>query len=204
MRHDHARVPRLLFCSTIAVTFPDIQHYPYAESKRAAEALVRQSGLRTMTIRPTMIAGPGSPVLSKLASLAALPLVPAFGGGRTKVQPILVDDLADLIVDIVEADRFDGEVLELGGRDVLTLREVLDHLHRPQRKTPARFLPVPMGMLLPPLRLLEPLFGPVLPMTIGQLATFRFDGVARPNSLWEARRDRLASLDRVLALTARA
>jgi hypothetical protein len=40
-------------------------------------------------------------------------------------------------------------------------------------------------------------------MTVGQLSTFRFDGVARPNSLWNARRDRLASLDAVLALAPR-
>ena len=199
-----AGVSRFLFCSTIAVTFADTRHYAYAESKAIGEQLVQGSGMRTTTIRPTIIGGPGSAVLSRLASLATLPVIPLFGGGGTKVQPILVDDLADLVVDIVDADRFTGEILEFGGRDVLLLRDVLDRLHRQQRHTPSRFLPIPIGLLLPPLRLLEPLLGAALPMTIGQLATFRFDGVARPNPVWTARHDRLASLDRVLDQTSRA
>ena len=194
-----AGVTRFLFCSSIAVAFPDTSHYPYAESKAAGERIVAASGLRFATIRPTIIGGPGSPVIAKLASLAALPIIPAFGGGTARVQPILVDDLASLMVDLVDADRFSGEVLELGGRDVLSLRDLLGRLHSARRQTPPRFLPVPMGLILAPLRLIEPLLGHSLPMTIGQLATFRFDGVARPNSLWEARRDQLATLDQILA-----
>jgi NADH dehydrogenase len=199
----HAGVPRLLFCSSIAATFPNLGSYPYAESKVAAEALVRQSGLRTTIVRPTMIAGTGSPVVSKLAELAALPVIPLFGDGRVRVQPILVEDLAAFIVDCVEADRFDGEILELGGRDVLTIRQMLGRLHDQQRPAAGRFLSVPMGLVLPVVGLLESLAGPKVPMTVGQLSTFRFDGVARPNSLWNARRDRLASLDAVLALAPR-
>jgi hypothetical protein len=41
----------------------------------------------------------------------------------------------------------------------------------------------------------------VLPVTVGQLSTFRFDGVARPNPIWDARRDTFASLDRVLTVS---
>jgi len=182
-----AGVDRLLFCSTIAVTFPDIRHYPYARSKAAGEQLVQASGLRTTTIRPT------------IASLAALPLVPLFGDGHTKVQPILVDDLADLVVDLIDAERFEGEVLECGGRDILSMRDLLAHLRRQRQETACRFLPIPLGLLLPPLRMLEAVFGSALPMTVGQLATFRFDGVTQPNSFCDERLGRLASLDRVLA-----
>lgn len=199
----HAGVPRLLFCSSIAATFPNAGTYPYAESKVAAEALVRQSGLRTTILRPTIIAGAGSPVLSKLAELAALPIIPLFGDGGVRVQPILAADLAAFIVDCIETDRFDGEILELGGRDVLTIRQMLGRLHDQQRSAAGRFLSVPMGLVLPAVGFLESLAGPRVPMTVGQLSTFRFDGVARPNSLWDARRDRLASLDTVLALTPR-
>lgn len=199
----HAQVPRLLFCSSIAATFPNLESYPYAESKVAAEALVRQSGLRTTIVRPTIIAGPGSPVVSKFAELAALPVIPLFGDGTVRVQPILAEDLAAFIADCIDADRFDGEILELGGRDVLTIREMLGRLHDQQRPAAGRFLSVPMGLMLPALGLLESLAGPNVPMTVGQLSTFRFDGVARPNSLWDARRDQLASLDTVLALAPR-
>jgi nucleoside-diphosphate-sugar epimerase len=194
-----AGVPRFLFCSSIAVTFGDLRHYPYAESKRAGELLVQSSALRTTIVRPTIIAGPGSPVLTKLAALAGLPVVPLFGGGHVLVQPILVDDLARFIVDLVLSER-PNETLELGGRDVLSMKELLDHLRRAQGKSSARFLPIPLGLVLPPLGWVEAVAGPLLPLTVGQLATFRFDGRARPNALWNARQASLASLDRLLAV----
>ena len=194
-----AGVARFLFCSSIAVTFADTRRYHYARSKAAAETLVQDSGLRTAIVRPTIVAGAGSPVMSKLEALAGLPIVPVFGTGEVRLQPIHVDDLADLIVDVVDADRFGGDVFELGGRDIMTVREIMKRLRRLRTPQPPRFVPVPMSLLLAPLALLEPLLGPLLPMTTGQLATFRFDGVARPNPLWAARRDGLASLERTLA-----
>ena len=193
-----AGVGRMLFCSTIAVTFPDRRRYFYAESKLAAERLVQASGIPCTVIRPTIVAGAGSPVVERLATLAALPLVPAFDGARVKVQPILVDDLADFIVDLVEGGGFGNEVLELGGPEVLPLRDLLDRIHRRARGRPARFVDVPLRYVVPALGMLERVAYPVLPFTIGQLSTFRFDGIARPNALWEARRDGLASVDHML------
>jgi NADH dehydrogenase len=199
-----AGVGRFLFCSTIAVTFSDRRRYFYAESKLAAERLVQESGIPATVIRPTIVAGSGSPVMARLATLAALPIVPAFGGARVRIQPILVDDLADFVVDIVESDRLAGQVLELGGPEVLSLRDLLDRMHRRARGRPARFFPVPLGCVLLPLRVLERVAYAALPLTIGQLATFRFDGISRPNALWEARRTRLAAVDRMIAGTSRA
>jgi nucleoside-diphosphate-sugar epimerase len=197
-----AGVRRVLFCSTVAVKFPDTRRYFYAQSKAAAEAVVARSGLGATVIRPTIVAGRGSPVMSKLAGLASLPVVPAFGGGTARVQPILVDDLAAFVGDIVEADRFRGETLDLGGPEVLTLRDLLDRLHRATRGGPARILPVPLGPLVAALRLAEPLAYGALPMTVGQLATFRFDGVAAPNDLWESRRVRLGGIDEMVRTAA--
>jgi len=192
---------------------PVLQHHRGDLSGQAALFLWRVEGRRrtpcrgqraaTTVIRPTVVAGVGSPVMTRLFSLAALPVVPAFGGARASVQPILVDDLADFVVEMVESDRFRGEVLELGGPEVLPVREVLDRMHRLQRGRRARFLNVPLAFVLPTLALLERLAYPVLPVTVGQLATFRFDGVARPNTLWEGRRARLASVDQMIVKSVR-
>jgi NADH dehydrogenase len=117
--------------------------------------------------------------MSKLEALASAPIVPLFGNGRTRVQPIDVTDLAARIVEIVETDRFRNETLELGGPEVLTLRELLDRMHRRARGGPARFLPIPLGFVVPLLGAAESVLYGALPITVGQLATFRFDGVAR-------------------------
>lgn len=197
-----AGVSRFLFCSSIAVAFPDTRRYFYAESKAAAERILLGSGLATTILRPTIVAGAGSPVMAKLAALARLPIIPVFDGARVRVHPIHVDDLAAFVADIVDADRFRGDTLDLGGSEALQLRDLLDRLHRHARRRPARFVFVPMGLVLPIVRIVEPLAYAMMPMTVGQLATFRFDGVATPNDLWESRRRHLASIERIVAESA--
>jgi NADH dehydrogenase len=175
-----ADVRRFIFVSTIAVTFPDTRRYPYAQSKIEAERLVMAGPLPWTILRPTMVAGPGSPVFRGLARLATLPLIPAFGGAHARVQPIMVDDLAERIGDMVESSQCDRQTLELGGPEILSLRSLLGRLRRhldPRR--PARFVNVPLFPILNVLGLLEQVFLGAVPLTAGQLATFRFDGLAK-------------------------
>jgi nucleoside-diphosphate-sugar epimerase len=194
-----AGVRNFLFVSSIAAGFPDQSRYFYAQSKLQAEEIVRQSGLRHAIVRPTMIFGPGSPVLAGLAKLAALPVIPVFGNGATPVQPIAVDDLADFLLRIVDNDLFRGETFDLGGRDVVSIEELLRKIHLLLRPANAKSLHIPMALLLPALTLLEIIAYPLLPITVGQLATFRFDGTARANPLWSERKPQLQSLEKMLA-----
>lgn len=190
--------PRFIFCSSIAAGFADLTRYYYAASKLAAERHVAASGLAFTTIRPTIIAGRHSPVMSRLAGLARLPVIPAFAGGRVRVQPIAADDVAAFIGDIVETSRFAGETLELGGPDVLSMRDLLGRLRHKSTQNPARFLPVPAAPLAALLAVLESVAYGVLPLSVGQLATFRYDGTASPNSLWESRRAQLTTVDEMV------
>ncbi len=194
-----AGVQNILFVSSIAAGFPDQSRYYYAQSKLQAEEIVRASGLRFAIARPTLIFGPGSLVLGGLAKLAALPLIPVFGDGRTPVQPIAVDDVADFLLRIVDNDLFGGETFELGGPEVISIEELLLKIHGRLRVTEAKTLHIPMSLLLPTLTLLEIIAYPALPITVGQLATFRFDGTARGNALWNERRPHLQSLEKMLA-----
>jgi NADH dehydrogenase len=184
-------VPRFLHVSTIAVKFPDKRRYFYAQAKEQAEAVVRASGLRWTIVRPTMIFGPDAPVLDGLARLASLPLVPVFGNGSTRVQPIDVGDLAMLLAAVMQSDRFRGETLEFGGPQALSIEELLKMIRMLRRNGNPRMLHLPIGLLLPVLTAMEKILYPHLPFTVGQLATFRFDGTAAKNPLWEEYQSRL-------------
>lgn len=181
-------VRRFVFVSSIAAAFPDTRNYPYAQSKIAAESAVRESGLEYVIVRPTMILGRGSPILDALRRLARAPIMPVFGGGRVRVQPIAADDAARLIVAIADDASFRNETIAIGGPERPTLRELLERIRMRElgRRGPA--LSVPIAPLLPVLGLAERIVGNRLPFTVGQLATFRFDGTARP----DARLDRIA------------
>src|SRR4029453_4395854 len=93
-----AGVVRFINVSSIASTFPQRTAYHYADAKSQAEALVRSRGLRFVNVRPTLVFGSGSPVGQGLLKIASLPVVPLFGGGTVRVQPIHVDDVAEFLV----------------------------------------------------------------------------------------------------------
>ncbi len=194
-----AGVQRFLHVSTIAVNFPDTRRYYYAQSKQQAEEAVRVSGLRWTIVRPTILAGRGSPVLAGMARLADLPAMPVFGDGRTPIQPVDVDDLAGFLAALIESDAFEGETIEFGGSDVISMEGFMRKLVRARHRREPRVMHVPLGLVIPVLSLLEPVLGTRLPVTVGQLSSFRFDGTAaahpRAEQLWPRRK----SVDQMLA-----
>ncbi len=193
-----AGVQRFLHVSSIAVRFPDKARYYYAQSKEQAETVVRNSGVRYVIVRPTIIAGQGAPAWMSLERLAVLPVIPVFGDGKVSVQPIHVDDLADFICAIVDEDIFPDETFDLGGPQAISIEELLRKIHRLHRHREARVLHVPLGALIPLLALLEKLTCSLLPVTVGQLSSFRYDGTIERNRLHEERRSRLKTLDAML------
>jgi NADH dehydrogenase len=185
---NDAGTRRLVFVSTIAVTFGDLRRYPYAHAKAEAEALVRGSGLSWTIIRPTIVTGRGAPVVAGLKRLAGLPVVLIFGSGKARVQPIWVEDLATILVDTTMQGLGAGETLEIGGPDIVTIEEMLLAMHRILRSSRGRVVHLPLGPTLALLAVLERVVGANVPLTAGQLATFRFDGVARSRAFHDDRR----------------
>ena len=166
-----------MFISTIAVNFPDKKRYFYAQAKQAAEEAVRGSGLPFAIIRPTIIAAPGSPVLAGLERLACVPIMPVPGTGAAKVQPVWVDDLVDFIVDLMGED-WQGETFDFGGPSVSTIEELMREIRLIRKGGTGRAAHLPMRPLLLMLAAAEALRLNWLPVTAGQLSSFRFDGTA--------------------------
>jgi len=180
-----AGVSRFLFISSIAAGFSDLRHYPYGRSKAEAERLVRGSGLRTVIVRPTMIAGPGSPVFGGLTRLARLPLIPLFGSGQALVQPILVSDLAGIVSSLLTTDRFDGETIAVGGPESIPIGELLQRISLRATGKRRATVSLPAAPAAALLAMLEPFFLPVLPVTAGQIQTFSTPGTAPRHPLIE-------------------
>ena len=178
-------VAKLLFVSSIAVKFPDKRRYHYAQAKAAAEQVVAQSGLNYTNLRPTMVFGKGSPVFAGLAKLASAPVVPIFGRGDVRVQPIDVGDLARAIATLLRVGSFQGETIELGGPEVATIEALLRKIRELAGHPSARVVHVPIGPLLFAVGAMEKLAAPLMPITSGQLASFRFDGTAEASSVPE-------------------
>lgn len=195
-----AGVERFLLVSTIAATYPDLRHYPYARSKAAAEELVR-AGDRAWTIaRPTIVLGPDAPAWRNLSGLASKPLVPVFGDGRTPIQPVWVDDVAGALARVALDGRFRGEAFDLGGPDALSFEDFLRRAHRALRGGEARVLHLPVRAAIAVLARVEGPLLPVLPVTAGQLTAFVADGSVRAAPPAEIAGELRTGVDRMLAL----
>lgn len=111
-------------------------HSKYAKSKAEGEAQIREIFPEAIILRPSVVFGPDDDFFNKFAELARyVPFLPLIGGGTTKFQPVYVGDVADAVMQVLEAPELGegnpcGKVYELGGPDVLTFREVYKMLEK--------------------------------------------------------------------------
>ena len=52
-------------------------------------------------------------------------MLPLIGGGMTRLQPVYVGDVATAVADAVDGKTKAGATCELGGPEVLTMREIM-------------------------------------------------------------------------------
>ncbi|HEY5118306.1 MAG TPA: NAD-dependent epimerase/dehydratase family protein [Anaerolineales bacterium] len=77
---------------------------PYYRSKAAQERLLREAGVPYGIVRPTLVFGEGDILVNNIARLMRVfPVFPIFGDGRYEVQPVHVDDVADLALICTQA-----------------------------------------------------------------------------------------------------
>ena len=174
-----AGVQRFVNVSTIATTFEQRRAYHYADAKQQAEEIVRSSGLRFVNVRPTFVFGAGSPVGTGLQKIATLPVVPLFGEGSIRTQPIHVEDVAAFLASAIDDDRLDRHDVDLGGPEVVSIRELLQRIRRAAGRGEARFVRIPGLMTMRMLALVEPIAGSLLPIGAGQLSGLVNDSSAK-------------------------
>ncbi len=106
----------------------------YAATKGEGEAAVLREQPGAVILRPSVIFGPDHGVYGRFASLSGLGPVMPIAGGKTRMQPVYVDDVARAAVMGVLGQAAPG-VYELGGPDVMTVREMVDQtLEKTQRR----------------------------------------------------------------------
>lgn len=99
----------------------------YARSKAAGEQAVLAVVPSASIFRPSVVFGPEDEFTNRFASLARIsPALPLIGGGATRLQPVYVGDVATAIADAVDGKAKAGSIYELGGPEVLSMREIME------------------------------------------------------------------------------
>jgi uncharacterized protein YbjT (DUF2867 family) len=146
----------------------------YIGARGRGELVVREAFPRATILRPGVMFGPGDAFLNGLAAIVrSLPVIPLVGGGHCRLQPIHVADVAEAACRCLASAAAEGATYELGGPDVASLREIVEHIARRLRHQPI-LLTLPVGLARPLAQILELL--PRAPLTVAQV-----DLLARDN-----------------------
>jgi NADH dehydrogenase (ubiquinone) 1 alpha subcomplex subunit 9 len=116
----------------------------WLSSKIEGEKAVREVYPNATVIRPTDMFGAEDRFIMRMASaIVNRPFLTLANAGFSRVQPVLVDDVAKFIVAAArDPDFFAGKTLELGGPEPMTVREIYDFIMSSTRRT-ATLIPIP-------------------------------------------------------------
>ena len=148
----------------------------YARAKAAGEKAVLSALPSATILRPSILFGPEDQFTNRFAALARLsPMLPLIGGGETKLQPAYVGDVATAVADAVDGKTKAGATYELGGPEVLSMREIMKIiLDITDRKR--MLVSLPFGLAKLQAMFLQFAPGP-LKLTPDQVALLRSDNV---------------------------
>lgn len=164
-------VQRLVHISGIGASLQSPSAYVRARAE--GEAAVRSVFPGAVILRPSVMFSRSGAFFGDLQKIVdRLPVIPLFGNGRTRLQPVWAGDVAEAVCRLLDGARAPRKVFELGGPDVFTYRQILRRLAvRSGRRR--LLLPVPFALWRAgavPLSLL-----PHPPVTRAQIALMEHD-----------------------------
>lgn len=150
---------------------------PYVRSRGEGEAAVAAAFPGAVLLRPSALFGPDAGLLAALRGLVRrLPVIPLFGRGMQRLQPVHVGDVAQAVARLL-AERRPAPLYELGGPRAYGYAELLRLIARAEGLRPL-LLPCPFALWELAARLAERLPSP--PLTRGQVALMRQDNLPSP------------------------
>jgi uncharacterized protein YbjT (DUF2867 family) len=163
----------------------------YARTKAEGEAAVRAALPGAVILRPSVVFGPEDQFFNRFAAMAVLsPALPLIGGGATRMQPVLVADVARAAAQALHDPATAGRTYELGGPTVYSFRELMEITLKVIGR-PRSLVTVPWGlagllgslgdvqaMLHAPLPMIPP-----PPITSDQVILLKSDNVVAPGAL---------------------
>ena len=114
----------------------------YQKSKYQGEVKALNNFKNTVILRPSVVCGTEDNFTNLFSKLSILPVIPVVGINY-KFQPILVDDVADAIVQAIELKGNEGKIYEIGGPKVISFGDMVKSILKTINKK--RFV-VPMPM----------------------------------------------------------
>jgi uncharacterized protein YbjT (DUF2867 family) len=150
----------------------------YARSKAAAEEILRGLVPTVRILRPSIVFGQEDGFFNLFGRMAVFsPVLPLFGGGMTRFQPVYVDDVAAAIAACVNDADTAGKTYELGGPSTYTFRKLMEFIRRETRR---KVVLLPLPYIVAHLQAFFLQFLPTPLLTPDQVRLMQADNVVSP------------------------
>jgi NADH dehydrogenase len=122
----------------------------YGRSKGEGEEAVRAAFPGATILRPSILFGREDNFINRFAGMARLAPVLPVVSGRTRLQPVYAADVGRAVTAAaLDPRRHGGKTYELGGPQVLTMRELMEWVcETTGRGRPLLDIPDPVGRLI--------------------------------------------------------
>jgi NADH dehydrogenase len=122
----------------------------YGRSKGEGEEAVRSAFPGATILRPSLLFGREDNFVNRFAGMARLSPVLPVVSGRTRLQPVYAAEVGRAVAaSALEPGKHGGKTYELGGPQVLTMRELMEWVcETTGRARPLLDIPDPVGRLI--------------------------------------------------------
>ncbi|MCK6473690.1 MAG: complex I NDUFA9 subunit family protein [Planctomycetes bacterium] len=181
---ERAGVRRFIYLSGLGTRANAVARYH--QTKYAAEQSVRTASLQGYCFPASVIFGPEDEFLNLFVGMAKSwvnppwPVMPAIAGGHSRLQPVWVEDVAEVLARSVAPDfPLQPGTYELGGPEPMTVREIMTVACKAAGKARI-FVPVPLFVAQIMATFME-IFSSKPQLTRDQLIMVMEDGAAQHN-----------------------
>ena len=149
----------------------------YLISKKMGEEFIENNNTNHIIVRPSTVYGEEDNFFNLFGKMAKiLPFLPLIKNGRTRFQPIYVNDLSLFIFNLIENfDEYKNSNLAAVGNEIFTFKEILSHIFVSLKKK-ERFFYIPSFLAILQGKLLEKLPKPLF--TYDQYVTLSHDSIS--------------------------
>jgi len=125
---DNIKLHKKKFVQVSALGVNKSKDSLYSKSKYQADIYIEKNLQKFSIIRPSLIFGPEDNFFNKFAKMTLIsPFLPLIAGGKTKFQPVYVEDVSKGIMEILKKD-ITKKIFEFGGPDIFSFKELLQIL----------------------------------------------------------------------------
>ena len=125
---DNIKLNKKKFIQISALGVNKYKNSLYSKSKFNADQYIQKNLEKFSIVRPSLIFGSEDNFFNKFAKMSLIsPFLPLIMGGKTKFQPVYVEDVCKGIMEILKKN-IKNKIFEFGGPNIFSFKELLQIL----------------------------------------------------------------------------